>query len=47
MLLGHAPDSPKVQVNGEIIRCDPEKIGIKFTGIDPESLFSSAQYPSL
>jgi hypothetical protein len=32
-------DSPKVRVAGKIVRCDPERIGIKFTGIDPDSLF--------
>jgi PilZ domain len=37
--LDHTPNSLKVRVSGEIIRCDPAKIGIKFTGIDPDSLF--------
>jgi len=29
----------KVQVNGEIVRCDPGMVAIKFTRIDPDSLF--------
>ena len=32
-------DAPKVAVDGEIVRSDQEKIGIKFTGIEPDSLF--------
>ena len=37
--LDGAVDAPKVEVNGEIVRSDQEKIGIRFTGIDPDSLF--------
>ena len=34
-----AVDAPKVEADGEIVRSDQEKIGIKFTGIDPDSLY--------
>jgi hypothetical protein len=37
--LDEAIDSPKVMVTGEIVRSDPERIGIKFVAIDPDSLF--------
>lgn len=37
--LDGAIDSPKVTVMGEIVRSDPERAGIRFTGIDPDSLF--------
>lgn len=36
--LDHAANGPKVWVTGGIVRCTPGRIGIKFTGIDPESL---------
>ncbi len=29
----------KVQVNGEIVRCDPGMVAVKFTRIDSDSLF--------
>jgi Tfp pilus assembly protein PilZ len=37
--LNGAIDGPKVTVAGEVVRSDPERVGIKFTGIDPDSLF--------
>jgi hypothetical protein len=37
--LDGAVGAPKVTINGEIVRSDQEKIGIKFTGTDPNSLF--------
>ena len=37
--LDGAVDAPKVAANGEIVRSDQEMTGIKFTGIDPDSLF--------
>jgi hypothetical protein len=37
--LDGAGDSPKVTVTGKIMRCDQYGIGVRFTGIDPDSLF--------
>ena len=37
--LGTAPDDIKVEIVGEILRCDSAGIGIRFTSIDPESLY--------
>jgi hypothetical protein len=39
IFLNGATDDPKVTIIGEIVRNDPERAGIKFTGIDPDSLF--------
>jgi hypothetical protein len=37
--LAGAMNGPEVMVNGKIVRSDQGMIGIKFTGIDPDSLF--------
>lgn len=37
--LDGAVGSPTVSVAGKIVRCDPERVGVRFTGIDPDSLF--------
>ena len=39
ILLAGALGSPLVSVTGRIVRSDPDRVGVKFTGIDPDSLF--------
>ncbi len=37
--LDGALGNPMVSVTGKIVRCYPERVGVRFTGIDPDSLF--------
>ena len=39
ILIDGTPKGLRVNANGEIVRNDSETVGIKFTRIDPESLF--------
>ena len=39
ILIDGTPQGLRVDANGEIVRNDAETVGIKFTRIDPESLF--------
>lgn len=39
ILLGDSDEGPVVEVEGQIIRCTAGMTAIKFTGIDPDSLF--------
>jgi hypothetical protein len=38
-VLGNADAGPEIRVEAEVIRCQPEGIALRFTGIDPDSLF--------
>ncbi len=39
ILLSGTSSEVSIKVNGTIIRCDPKAIAVKFTHIDPDSLF--------
>jgi len=39
ILLSETDDGPVIKVEGKIIRCSSGTAAIKFTGIDPDSLF--------
>lgn len=36
--LDGSTESPKVDISGNIVHSDPDRVGIQFTGIDPDSL---------
>ncbi len=39
IIMENAENTLKVDVYGKIVRCSPDKVVIKFTKIDPDSLF--------
>jgi hypothetical protein len=38
-VLGNADTGPQINVAAEVIRCQSDSTALKFTGIDPDSLF--------
>ena len=39
ILLGGTADEVAVNIDGEVVRCLPDAVAVKFTRIDPDSLF--------